>query len=204
VCLLKEKITGIYLAAGKSTRFGDNKLYANVHGKCLGSLALESAIDSLLTETIVVTKPHDTLEWIPNHLHQDKVIPVACYESWKGQSHSIKCGLHKANKINSNAVMILLADQPFISSDLINQLIDLYKNKKQYAFIVSTYKNIPQPPILFNESMFPSLNNMTGDMGARYLIQKRKRDGYFLEIKDPSLVYDIDTKEDYQYIDQRC
>src|SRR5699024_12271602 len=137
-------------------------------------------------------------------LHQDKVIPVACYESWKGQSHSIKCGLHKANKINSNAVMILLADQPFISSDWLNQLIDLYKNKKQYAFIASTYKNITQLPILFNESMLTSLYNIMGATGSRHVIQKSKRDGYFSEIKDASLVSDIDTKEDYQYIDQRC
>ncbi len=189
-------IIGIYLAAGESKRMGMDKRYLPYHQLPLGSIALNEALESQLNHTIVVTRTEDSLDW-----HQckssEKWSRVDCLRASDGQGFSIQCGLKKAIKAKADAVMILLADQPFIKREVINILIDSYKKEPGCFFIAAGKRQIPMPPVLFSSQCFPYLQKLQGDQGARKIIRgKLFNKGKIIDFHDPLLFFDVDTEED--------
>ncbi len=202
---MKKNITGIYLAAGKSSRFGGNKLFARVGKNALGSMALMTSLESRLDQIAVITKETDTLDWIPPHLqqlHKKKWHHIPCAASVHGQANSLHCGLRFAENSNADAVIIMLADQPLISKEMINALIIRYEammaNQEPVSFIASTKDGIPCPPILFPQNMFSELDQLRGDAGARFLIRNKMEKGNFIPFIDQDLFFDVDTETDYR------
>lgn len=172
--------------------------------KALGSLALETALQSELDQIAIVTKQSDTLDWIPSELfqsYQQKWFQIPCPDSSKGQAHSLKCGLRYAKKHRAEAAVVMLADQPLISTDIIHQLIAEHKQEKTkhdpILFVAATHEGIPRPPILFPDSMFAELSNLQGDQGARNIIRNRMNEGRLIEFKNPKLFFDVDTQVDH-------
>ncbi|MBO9131038.1 NTP transferase domain-containing protein [Bacillus sp. 165] len=203
-------VTGIYLAAGSSRRMGTDKLSLPLHHKPLGCFALEAALKSQLDHIILVTKESDGLEWVSPRAFanpwRERWTHIACSESNKGQSYSLKCGLRYAEKIKADAVMILLADQPFISVESINTLICYYhqekKKKPELQAAAASYQGVFRPPIIFSREIFPVLMQLQGDAGARQLWhQDHSVVAAMLEFNDEKIFLDIDTKEDYERIE---
>ncbi|MBM7598317.1 xanthine dehydrogenase accessory protein pucB [Virgibacillus halotolerans] len=200
----QKRIIGIYLAAGESKRFGGNKLFSSVGNHHLGSLALITALDSQLDKIVVVTTEKDQLNWVSPELfqnYQERWFHATSIKSTYGQSYSLKCGLQFADKLGADAVLIVLADQPFISSEMINKIIRQYQTSQYpYSFIAASYAGITRPPILISSEMFTDLYQLQGDKGARYLIQDRMNEGGIIEFTDNMCFFDVDTKEDYKYL----
>ncbi|MEN1969092.1 NTP transferase domain-containing protein [Lentibacillus sp. N15] len=199
----ESKIVAIYLAAGKSKRFGKNKLQQPLGNVSLGSVALRTALQSTLDRIVVVIDTADELDWIPTGLfstYQIKWFHTTCMDTARGQSYSLKCGLQFAEKLQATAVMVILADQPFISVDMINKLIEQHTIHPDTMFVAATFSNVPCPPILFTSSMFPKLFQLKGDNGARQLLQHESEKGQFVPFSDSLAFFDIDTVTDYQKI----
>ncbi|MDP5276243.1 NTP transferase domain-containing protein [Chengkuizengella axinellae] len=202
-----KQVIGIYLAAGKSSRMGCNKLKLPLdnYNETLGSIAFKVALHSSLDHLIVVTNEEDSLGWSsPTFLsapYRSKWTHLRCKSSAEGQSGSIKCGLHKALELKPEAIMIMLADQPFITVEMINSIIDEYMNQKSAYFIASSYQNTIRPPILCSHKMFRLLMHLEGDKGARYILRKKewREKGIVLHFENPIPFLDVDTIEDYLY-----
>jgi molybdenum cofactor cytidylyltransferase len=199
--MTKRRIVGIYLAAGKSSRMGTNKLMLPLKEERLGSVALKKALYSNLHHVVIVTRESDTLDWIAPELFASPLIEkwssVACPQSSYGQAYSLKYGLKQAKRLHAEAVIVLLADQPFITERMINQLI-FYYEFFPLPYITVTHNGIPMPPALFSAETFPFLLQLKGDEGARKLIREQwKEKGMRIEYKDPLYFLDIDTKQDY-------
>ncbi|WP_158701730.1 nucleotidyltransferase family protein [Lentibacillus sp. Marseille-P4043] len=198
----RQGIVGIYLAAGKSKRFGKNKLFQRVGNVPLGSLALRTALQSQLDKVVVVTTEADTLGWIPAELfplYQKKWFQAVCKESVNGQSYSLKHGLRFAKKLQADAVVILLADQPLVSTWMINTIISRYQHgiTNNCSFVAASRLGVTCPPILFSNNMFDELFHLQGDMGARYLIKNKANAGSYIEFSNPWSFFDVDTPDDY-------
>jgi CTP:molybdopterin cytidylyltransferase MocA len=96
-------------------------------------------------------------------------------------------------------VLVLLADQPLITSALLDQLIEMkYTTGKR--IIAPFYNGRRRNPVLFDASLFPELLTMTGDEGARSVIEKYSTEVERLDIDDARLWYDVDTWEAYQEV----
>lgn len=204
---MKDGIAGIYLAAGTSSRMGVNKLSLPLGGGSLGSLALQAALESNLDNLIVVTKMEDDLQWIAPSLSsrcmRKRWRHVPCAGAVWGQSYSLRCGLQACIGLHVKAVIILLADQPFITADMINQLIDYYKKalqeKQKPDYVAASYQGLARPPILFSDNFFPVLLTLQGDQGARQVVRNGlSRNGTVIEYEDPQAFYDVDTWEAYR------
>lgn len=200
--MTKRNIIGIYLAAGSSRRFGYDKLSFPFKGKPIGAHALSTALNSKLHSVSVVTKGGH-IRWLTPFLTNEKCRQIICDKAYLGQSESIKCGLHAAEAYNAEAMMILLADQPCIKVNLINQLIDTFISEKNALFVAFRYEHIICPPILMSRKMFQGLYQLKGDQGAKSLLLDKASEGMFIELSEQSLFFDIDTKEDYKYMLQR-
>lgn len=193
------KITGIYLAAGNSSRFGSNKLNQILQDRPIGAHALSTALKSDLQKVIVVRNESDSY-WLAPFLKDEKCKLVTCRKTQIGQAYSIHSGLRYAEKHGADAIMVILADQPFITVNMMNTLIETYKKQRDVSFIASSHNGITCPPILFSSLMFPDLYALNGDHGARYLLTEKETEGIFLNFSYEEAFYDIDTVHDYESI----
>jgi molybdenum cofactor cytidylyltransferase len=204
--LKKNGIVAVFLAAGKSRRMGKNKLLLPLRGTTVGNSSLQKALTSVLDQIIVVTRAGEHLDWIDSELFQNPLenrwTPVTCQDAEKGQAHSLRCGLRAAVDRDPLGIMVLLADQPFLSTNLINDLVLTYKKlcmgKNHPSFLAASYQGIPRPPIIFSRDAVPELLNLKGDEGARKYLQKQKQTGIFVEYENDWDFFDIDTREDYE------
>lgn len=201
-------IIAVYLAAGKSSRMGVNKLALPLGEKTIGNRALEKAIESEIDYTIVVTRAEDTLQWIDSTLFQPPLRTrwksVACRDADKGQAHSLQSGLRAAMDMKPKGIMILLADQPLLSSIIINDLVIRYRKMhleiNNLPFIGASCQGIQRPPIIFSPKVVPDLLKLEGDEGARQLIKKKKLAGILVDYKNVWDFFDVDTKEEYELL----
>lgn len=192
----RPRIVGIYLAAGKSSRMGCNKLELPFGNTFLGSLGLQAAIQSRLDWTIAVTRKGDRLHWLAPFSKKMGWSCLRCPENAQGQSSSLKVGVRAAIEMEADAVLIMLADQPFITSKLLNQLIKAFAESPKCAYLARG----KTPPVLLSKSVFPDLLKLKGDLGARGLLAgKWKEDGMEIGGGDDVSAIDIDTAEEYEY-----
>jgi len=101
--------------------------------------------------------------------------------------------------IQCDGALVLLGDQPLITSDLLNQLIAMkYATGKR--IIAPFYNGKRGHPVLFDADLFPELLTTTGDEGGRSIIEKYRTEMGRLDIDDSHLWYDVDTWEAYQQV----
>ena len=193
------KIIGVYLAAGNSRRMGLHKLSLLLHNEPLGNAALKTALSSNLSDMIIVT---NDASWVLQSLRHENVHILSCPGSSQGQSHSLRCGVQKAMDMKADGIVVLLADQPFIKTELINELIDCYKQHKTVYYVAAKYKGIVRPPVLFAKKAFPILQTLQGDQGARAIFQKSFVEGITISYEEAALFYDVDSWSDYQKLVQ--
>lgn len=197
----KGGIIGLYLAAGSSLRMGSNKLLLPFAQMPLGSLALSVALQSNLDDIFVITKGIDPLHWVHPSLisKKNKWIQLTSHDSELGQAYSLLRGIQKAKEKAANAVLIVLADQPFITIEMINQLIEKFQLNKDVDYVASSYQNQIQPPILISSHLFSELEQLKGDEGARRIIRHSEAIGIQIPYSKEKYFFDIDTVNDYNY-----
>ncbi|PID14067.1 xanthine dehydrogenase [Sporosarcina sp. P34] len=196
------KIVGVYLAAGNSTRMGTHKLALPIGTMSLGSLALETALKSPLDKVYVIIKDTDDTEWIPPHMKDNaKCTIIQCSTSNEGQSESLRCGIQHAQERHADGVLVMLADQPFITVQMISEMINCMRKKPACRFVATTSNQVIMPPVLFSSYMYPDLLKLRGDKGARAILQGDfLQKGKLLACNDKRLVFDVDTTADYEIL----
>jgi molybdenum cofactor cytidylyltransferase len=183
-------ITGILLAAGHSTRFGNNKLLEKLAGGmpviAVTALKLKQEVDHL----IAVIKPEDTE--IKALLDTLEIETVTCAQSHMGMGHSIACGVAKAP--HASAWLIALADMPYIQADTFHTLANLMRTGVGIA--APLFEKRRGHPVGFNKQYFDELVLLTGDQGARAIIERNTKVFRGFTCQDSGVVRDIDFPED--------
>jgi molybdenum cofactor cytidylyltransferase len=191
----KEFKTGvIILAAGSSSRLGQPKQLLEFNGKTLIEIAVEAAQNSLAQSCVLVLGAIGNLisEKV-GHLKIDQVIN----ENWEnGMASSMQIGLkYLMEKSDPDQVILMLSDQPFVDSNILNYLIENKLNSDS-EIIACSYDGTYGVPVLFTKRYFPELLSLTGNDGAKKLVMAHQDD--FHTIDFPKGAFDIDTMEDYQ------
>ena len=81
-----------------------------------------------------------------------------------------------------------------VNSDIYNQLI---KSRNQKDILVPTYKSLQGNPVLFNKSMKEKIMGITGDVGAKKILELNKDKILNLEINDQSITKGFNTQDDF-------
>jgi molybdenum cofactor cytidylyltransferase len=185
----------IILAAGASTRLGTPKqLLPHKQGHTLLSHTIQVALNSKCQPVIVVLGAYaEKLRQEISHF------PVQLSENpqWnQGMGASIRVGIQSLNSTPEiEAVVLTLCDQPFISSQIIDRLVDTYyqTNKK---IVACEYAGTLGVPALFHHTLFSDLISFKEGTGAKKVIKKYTQDVF--SIPFPEAAIDIDTSEDYE------
>ena len=112
---------------------------------------------------------------------------------------SIAAGMKALAAIDSalDAVVITLCDQPFVSAELIDQLVQSYRATGS-PIIASAYANTVGVPALFDRSLFTELLTMKADVGAKYLIKQHSEKVF--QVIFPEGAIDLDTPAQYRQL----
>jgi len=186
-------VSAILLAAGESKRMGKPKQLLPL-GK---TTILEQAIDNLLTskvgEVIVVLgyKAEEARSKVANKPIKLTTNPI--YR--QGMSTSIITGLSLVDD-RAQAVMLALADHPFVDSRTINRLITEFLNHDK-GIVVPVYQGKKGHPVIFSLKYKEELSGLKGDVGGREILEHHPDDILEVAVDSKGTIIDIDTINDY-------
>jgi molybdenum cofactor cytidylyltransferase len=112
-----------------------------------------------------------------------------------GQSTSLRVGVAEL-QAETDAVLVLLGDQPFVTAEIIDLIIGHWLATKA-AIVAPRYQGQRGNPVLFSRLVIPELLAVTGDQGARTLLAARSAEIAYVDCDDPRPLIDIDTPEEY-------
>ena len=190
-------ISAILLAAGQSKRVPEaNKLLIKYKNKLLINHILRELIKSKVNKIFVVLG-YEYAKVKKNCLKDKKVNFLVNKNFKKGISGSIKLGVKKLNS-NYKGFLIVQSDMPFIKSTHINKIYNSIKKNNKLVHVLN-YKTQIGNPIGFNISLSKKFNKIKGDVGARYLVKRLKKDTNFIKVNNPKLFKDFDRLDDFSF-----
>ncbi len=171
---------------------GENKLTKEIQGTPLIKHSVKNILASSIDELIVVLgHQKETIEKLINKNEKIKFVFNKDFES--GIASSIKTGLNNLSE-KTEAFFICLGDMPMVNPNIYNQLIKSI-NKKE--IIVPTYKGQQGNPVLFAKSMKEKIINISGDVGAKKILELNKNKILNVEVGNQSIRKDFNTKDDF-------
>ena len=197
-----ERIAGLILAAGASTRMGRTKQLLRFNGVTLLDRILNEALYSELDEIFLILgyQASEIKRALGQTLTHKKLQVIENRNYAQGISSSITAGL-SAIEANYDHMMILLADLPHINSRLINLLLNGYLESGLSIGAIQV-KSKRSHPVIFGKALYDELYKLRGDVGAKAIFDKF---GDRVCLVEPDFNFsdrDIDTPEDYAAFQQ--
>ena len=187
------RIAAVVLAAGLSSRMGENKLLVDIGGQALIRRTVQAALASHASPVIVVTGRD--AERIEQALSGLDVRFVKNPDFAKGLSTSLKCGLNAVPEASDGA-MIVLGDMPSVTPALLDTLIAAFNPAEGRAICVATHGGKRGNPVLWARRFFPEMMAIEGDVGAKHIIAANDELVCEVEVSTDAPLVDIDTRED--------
>jgi len=183
----------ILLGAGRSSRFGGEKLLAPMAGRRVLDWALDAALESGLRPVILVTRPDLASIPLPKEVHL-KVNP----HPEEGLSASIRSGIQAAEAANCRAAIFAPADQPLLHGEVYRRLVR--SRQAGHPIAVASFDGQIRNPVLLGVGWWDAANLLQGDQGLSRLI--RTPGTRRVECGDIASVTDIDTPADLTGVEE--
>ncbi len=191
---MPSRVSAIVLAAGMSTRMGTAKQLLRIGEKTLLEHVLDNLRGSQIDEIVVVLG--GSAEMIRQQIPLDHVRIVVNETYREGMGTSIRTGLAAVDP-QADAVLIVLADQPFVQSGTIDQLIRQYRDRRP-QIVIPLYKGFRGNPVLLDRSVFPEIMSLTGDIGCRAIFGAHTENILKVPVEDMGILLDVDTQADFE------
>jgi len=189
-----KQIAIILLAAGNAKRMGQSKQLLPWGDSTLLGSVIENILSADANEIFVVLGAYRNE--IKEKIDLSKTTTII-NENWQqGLGSSIALATTEIEKKypHINAVLFVLADQPFISSIHLNAMINLHEKDKE-AIIITRKEEYEGVPVLFPRKYFSKLMVLSNDEGAKQIIDKNRDE--VIEVISQCDINDIDTVESY-------
>jgi molybdenum cofactor cytidylyltransferase len=159
-------IGGVVLAAGSGSRFGGLKQVADFRGHPLIEYSLEAMAAVPAIDRIVVVLGAGAEEIRAKARLDGAEVVVA--DRWReGIAASLRAGIDALR--DADAALVTLADQPLITPGVIATVADLGDSRLPAAR--ATYGGHVGHPVLIKRELFDAVAGLTGDRGARDLLE---------------------------------
>jgi len=187
------RINLILLASGNSIRFKGNKLLTPVNNKPMYMNVVEKILKLNFNKIVLVTQ----YEEIKVALSNQPIKVVMNENSELGISHSIKLGINE--DVEADAYMFMVCDQPFISLESLEKLIDRFIKSNKGMACVERNGSLGNPTI-FSGKYRHELLSLKGDVGGKYIMKKHLDDLKKVRIIHEVELMDIDTREELEML----
>lgn len=183
----------LILAAGRAARMrGGDKLLEEVDGApCLTVLCNRALASGAEVFAVIPDGDHPRATALPA-----RVRPVPAPDADLGMAHSIRAGI-AALPPGTEAAMILPGDMPEIETADMQAMIAAFSTTPSQILQAATQDGAPGHPILFASTLFPEFETLTGDTGARRVIEAHRADWTLFPLPGQRARQDLDTPEDW-------
>jgi molybdenum cofactor cytidylyltransferase len=188
-------ISAVVLAAGASTRMGQQKLLLPIDGEALVKRVVKQVAGAGFDDVLVVVGSE--FEQVLLALKGLPVRHAVNADFASGMGSSFRTAV--ANLPDSEAAMFALADQPFVTSTEYRRVLDTFRQQKS-PIVSVRYGDVMAPPHLFAREFFPELAAL--EHGARPVLLSHRDQTTILRFPADLLV-DVDTPEDYEEVRRR-
>jgi molybdenum cofactor cytidylyltransferase len=196
------KVAAIVLAAGRSTRMGEqNKLLAAVGDKSMIQRVVDAALKAEVFSTTVVTGCQ--AQEVRVQLQGRDVSFVHNADYREGIAGTLRLGLSSLPE-DIDGVMILLADMPFINSVHINELIAEFNPATERDIVAPIREGRLGNPIIWSARYMPAMMKLSGDRGARPLLDEFAANVWEVPMGDDAIFMDVDTPGALSEANRRC
>ncbi len=188
-------VAGVVLAAGSSSRMGRNKLLFDLGGETVVRRAVRTAQRAGL-DPVVVVLGHEAdavraalaslpCQFVMNPRHAE------------GMNSSVCAGI-AALPPGVTAGVVLLADMPFVTAEMITTLVERYRTGDA-SLVLSEYDGVQAPPTLFDRSLFAELAGPDGKGCGKHM-RRRHTDQATVVAWPAAALADLDVPEDYERV----
>ena len=192
------RTAAIILAAGNSSRLGHPKQLLPYRGQTLLTHTTTEIGKAGLDPVIVVT---GAFHAAVSEALRGQTLDILFNSAWEtGMASGIVSGLSHllSRQPEISAVIISVCDQPFISSELLLQLINTHETSGK-GIVACTYADSMGTPVLFGHPYFQQLLKLTGSEGAKKLFRQHPADLATVDFPEGNI--DIDTAEDLRKLE---
>lgn len=190
-------VTAIILAAGRASRFEDGqKLVAELDRVPLVRRVALAAADSSAAEILVIVERLGNAVECAAGSGRWRFIENA--QASSGLASSLRVGVGNVAP-SSSGVAVLLADMPLLPTALIDRTITIFEQTggNRIAFPIAP-DGMRGHPVIWPRSLFGALAGLTGDGGARGLIQAHPDICQPVPTDDWRAFSDVDTRADLE------
>lgn len=191
---MSEGIVGVLLAAGAGRRFGGDKLMHRLPDGTPMAVAAATSLRRACDRVFAVLRPdHDLLAGALAELLTNAGCEiVVCPEADQGMGHSLAAGASAA--ADAAGLLVALGDMPAIAASSHQAVAASLRAGASLA--ATQYRGRRGHPVGFSRAWFPQLSALTGDRGARTILDKHLRELVLCPVADPGVVLDIDHRSD--------
>jgi molybdenum cofactor cytidylyltransferase len=188
-------VAGVVLAAGPSTRMGENKLVLGLEGETVLARAVRRALSAGLDPVIAVLgheaeSARKLLEGLPCRI-------VVNPDFARGMNSSARAGI-AAVPAGAAAAIVVLADMPLVTAEMIAAVAGRFRESGA-PLVISEYGGVQAPPTLYARSLFPEIGSPEGEGCGKRVIRRHRAEASVLEWPAAALA-DLDRIEDYERI----
>jgi molybdenum cofactor cytidylyltransferase len=192
------RISAIVLAAGMSTRMGQQKLLLPWGKETVISQIIGTIQKAGLTQIIVVTGKDD--RELNSILSQLPITQVTNSDYANGSMvTSLQKGLAAIQDKNVVAVIIFLGDQPTVQVDTIRSIIEAYI-KSGSDIVVPSFQLHQGHPWLIDRKLWGEIQGLTLENTMKDFLAHRKKSIQYVIVDSPTVLQDMDTPEEFRKI----
>jgi molybdenum cofactor cytidylyltransferase len=189
-------VAAVILAAGLSTRMGQNKLLLALDGQTVVRRALGTAANAGL-DPVVVVLGHDE-ERLRAEIAGMPCVPIVNPNYAAGKGTSLQAGIAEASARQATAAVVMLADMPFVTADMLATIIARHRTTGA-PMVVSRYGDVNAPPMLYADALFTELLTLSGEACGKEMIRRHRAEAIVVSWPERALA-DIDVPDDYHRI----
>jgi molybdenum cofactor cytidylyltransferase len=189
-------VSAIVLAAGESTRMGSKKELMPIAGEPMIRMVVSKLLASDRIDELIVVLGHGANEVgaALAGLGEERLELVGNRRFAEGMGTSLALGA-SACSWGTDAIIVALADMPFFHTRDVEALIDAHDSGA--AIVVPASKGRRGHPVLFDRSYREELEQLSGDGGAKHVLERASKDVREVELADDAFLVDVDDPEDY-------
>ncbi|MGY6276000.1 nucleotidyltransferase family protein [Methylomonas sp. MgM2] len=190
-------VIGVLLAAGSSKRFGSDKLMLSMpDGISVAARACRNLLEGVDRVLVVVRPGSDRLV---DHLVAEGADVRTCIHAGQGMGTSLAFGIGVCPE--AAGWLIALADMPWISPVTIRKIAEAISSGALVAAPV--WQERRGHPVGFSWVLRDELIGLSGDVGAKSVIQSNINQLRLVECDDPGILTDIDYPDDLRYLNEK-
>jgi molybdenum cofactor cytidylyltransferase len=192
-------VSAVVLAAGESKRMDRKKELLPVEGEPMIRTIVRKLLDSRKVEEVIVVLGHEANDVgaALSGITDERLELIGNVRYSEGMGTSLASAV-RACAWGTEAIAVVLGDAPFFRTEDVDALADAHEGGA--AIAVPVFQGRRGHPVVLDSSFREEMEGLTGDAGARHILERESASVVEVELTDDGFLVDIDDPDDYEAV----